>query len=55
MSKNSEENGVPFEVSPLRESAMQLHELYSELRQAGFTRHEALVIVCETIKGSKSD
>lgn len=55
MAKNNDENSVPFEISPLRESAMQLHELYSELRQAGFTRSEALVIVCETIKGSQSD
>ncbi len=44
---SDEEN--EFTVSPLKESAIQLHELYSELRHAGFTRGEALQIVCHTI------
>lgn len=31
--------------SPLKEAATQLHELYEELKKAGFTRKEALKLV----------
>lgn len=32
-------------VSPLKMAAMQLHEMYANLREAGFTKREALYLV----------
>jgi hypothetical protein len=40
------------EVSPLRAAAIQLHEMYVELKAAGFTRGEAMELVAKvTISG----
>ena len=32
-------------ISPLREAAIQMHEMYTELTRAGFTRKQAVSIV----------
>jgi hypothetical protein len=34
-----------FGNSPLRESALQLHEMYLELRASGFTKKQSLYLV----------
>lgn len=36
-------------TSPLRAAAVQMHELYSELRAAGFTRTEAVELIARTM------
>lgn len=36
-------------MSPLREAAIQMHEMYSELTRAGFTRKQAVVIVAHIL------
>ena len=36
-------------TSPLRAAAIQMHELYSELRAAGFTRTEAMELIAKTM------
>jgi len=33
------------EMSPLREAAVQMHELYVELKDAGFSRGEAMELM----------
>lgn len=43
-----------FEVSPLRLAAQQLHEMYSELRKAGFSRSEALKLVSDAMSAGIS-
>jgi hypothetical protein len=42
-SKN--QNEEEFGISPLREAALQMHEMYRELVRAGFTRRQAVAIV----------
>lgn len=37
------------EMSPLREAAVQLHEMYLELKRAGFSRGEAMELVAKTL------
>jgi hypothetical protein len=37
------------EMSPLREAAVQMHEMYVELKAAGFNRSEALELIVKTI------
>lgn len=37
------------EISPLREAAVQLHEMYLELKRAGFSRGEAMELVAKTL------
>lgn len=39
----------PSGVSPLRAGAIQMHELYQELKRAGFTRREALDLIARSI------
>jgi hypothetical protein len=41
----SEEN----DISPLREAALQMHEMYRELVRAGFTRRQAVTIVAHIL------
>jgi len=36
-------------MSPLREAAVQLHELYSELKAAGFSRTESMELVTKML------
>lgn len=36
-------------TSPLRAAAIQMHELYTELRAAGFTRTEAMELIAKTM------
>lgn len=38
-------------MSPLAMAAMQMHEMYTELRKAGFTRNEALYITVKMATG----
>jgi hypothetical protein len=37
------------DVSPLREAAIQLHEMYIELKLAGFSRGEAMELVARVM------
>lgn len=39
------ENELENYSSPLREASVQLHELFTELRDSGFSRKEALHLV----------
>jgi hypothetical protein len=50
MSKE-EQNGLNEEndISPLREAALQMHEMYRELVRAGFTRRQAVTIVAHIL------
>lgn len=36
-------------TSPLRSAAVQMHELYKELRAAGFNRTEAIELITRTL------
>jgi hypothetical protein len=38
--------------SPLREATVQLHEMYIELRSAGFNRKEALHLISKVLTAS---
>jgi hypothetical protein len=42
-------NEEDFGVSPLREAALQMHEMYSELVRAGFTRRQSVSIVAHIL------
>ena len=37
--------------SPLRGALFQLHEIYEELKQAGFSRREAMYLVSHLLNG----
>lgn len=43
------EDNDDLQMSPLRVAAAQLHELYNELREAGFSKSEALILVSRTM------
>lgn len=56
MKSNNDKIPDPFETSPLTQSAIQMHELYTEFRSAGFSRYEALTIICHiATSGMKED
>ena len=38
-----------FGSSPLRDSALQLHEIFLELRAAGFSKRQALYLVSKIL------
>jgi len=38
--------------SPLRSVAVQMHEIFSEFRRAGFSRKEALELVAKILTGT---
>jgi len=38
--------------SPLRSVAVQMHEIFSEFRRAGFSRKEALELVAKILNGT---
>lgn len=42
-------NDEEMHMSPLREGAVQMHELYEELKRAGFSRREALDLIARSI------
>lgn len=42
-------------MSPLRLAAFQLHEMYTELRNAGFTKSEALTLVGKIVANGVGD
>lgn len=43
------------EISPLREAANQLHEMYIELKRAGFSRGEAMELVAKVIASGMAE
>jgi hypothetical protein len=43
--KKKDSNEEELGMSPLREAALQMHEMYSELVRAGFTRRQSVTIV----------
>lgn len=43
------ENEIEEFGSPLKDAAVQLHELYEELRKAGFTKKESLRLVSNVL------
>jgi hypothetical protein len=51
MSSEDKNNGLNEEndISPLREAALQMHEMYRELVRAGFTRRQAVTIVAHIL------
>lgn len=38
-------------ISPLREAAIQIHEMYVELKAAGFSRSEAMELIAKVMAG----
>lgn len=48
-------NDEDFNPSPLRLAALQLHEMYVELRRAGFSKSEALILVGRIVANGVSD
>lgn len=50
-----EDNDNEFGMSPLRLAAFQLHEMYMELRNAGFTKSEALTLVGKIVANGVGD
>jgi hypothetical protein len=36
-----------IEMSPLREAAVQIHEIYEEFKKAGFSRKEAMELTSQ--------
>jgi hypothetical protein len=46
--KNESVNEEEY-ISPLREAALQMHEMYRELVRAGFTRRQAVTIVAHIL------
>ena len=51
---NEEEFSRELDLSPMRSAAVQLHELYQSLQQAGFTRKEALYMVTRVLVSNLS-
>jgi hypothetical protein len=45
----NDESLPDYSVSPLREAALQMHEMYRELTRAGFTRRQAVTIVAHIL------
>jgi hypothetical protein len=43
------------EMSPLREAAVQLHEMYVELKRAGFSRGEAMELCTKVIASGMAE
>lgn len=43
----------PEPVSPLREAAVMAHEMYNELKIAGFSRREALELLARMLTASQ--
>jgi hypothetical protein len=41
-----------FGITPMREAAQQMHELYVELRSAGFSRSEAMELMSRVLAQS---
>ena len=53
---NNEEMSQASGISELKIAAIQLHEMYTEFRGAGFTRREALYLVgIIVVEGSAKD
>jgi predicted RND superfamily exporter protein len=42
-------DNIDDDISPLREGAIQLHELYEEFKNAGFSRKEAMELTVRMI------
>jgi putative heme degradation protein len=41
--------------SPLRDAVIQLHEMFEELKRAGFSRKEALSLVAKVLAASVTE
>lgn len=39
--------GEDGDLSPMREAAIMLHEMYEELKRAGFSRSEAMQLIAK--------
>lgn len=46
---NDDEFSKELNLSPLRSAAVQLHELFRSLQEAGFTRKESLYMVTRVL------
>jgi hypothetical protein len=42
-------------TSPMKESAIQMHELYLTLKQAGFSRKDAIELLARVIAATMND
>lgn len=45
MNSTQRQEEFPEGASPLRQAAVQIHELYKELRNAGFSQREAMELL----------
>lgn len=52
---DNNDSNMPAGLSPLGMAAMQMHEMYTELRKAGFTRNEALFITVKMATGGSDE
>lgn len=55
MAKDDNDNPNIGSMSPLAVAAMQMHEMYTELRRAGFNRNEALYLTVKMATGGSDD
>jgi hypothetical protein len=53
--QNNDDDNLNNTMSPLAQAAMQMHEMYTELRNAGFTRQEALYITVKMATGGPEE
>lgn len=53
--QDNDNNDYGLEISPLKLAAGQLHEMYMEFRQAGFTRREALTLVSSVLNNGGNE
>ena len=51
MTKNNEAAEYEFS-NPLRDAAIEMHVMFTELRRAGFSKREALHLVSQVLVGS---
>lgn len=51
-SKDENDKVEGMYLTPLREASITLHVMYEELKNAGFTRKEAMFLVSEAMKHS---
>lgn len=51
----SSEDDYGLNLTPMKLAAAQLHEMYAELRKAGFARKEALYLVGKLLTSGMND
>lgn len=54
MTRDQNDGFDDISISPLALAAAQLHEMYTELRKAGFSRSEALKLVSDAMSAGIS-